>query len=111
MLDELSPDFCLPVIMFDMFKFNLIDKKENILRIKILQCIQNDVVVNFNDVIRIAHCALNIESAQSVAFLTFELTFIYHTFQKVKYNVILFYCFKDAQLERFRFKYYYNSIT
>ena len=28
--------------------------------IKILQCIQNDVVVNFNDVIRIKHSALNI---------------------------------------------------
>ena len=39
----------------------------------ILQCTQNDVVVNFNDVIRIAHCALNIESTQPVAILTFEL--------------------------------------
>ena len=39
---------------------------------KILQCIQNDVVVNFNDIIRIAHCALNIESTQHVAILTFE---------------------------------------
>ena len=33
----------------------------------------NDVVVNFNDVIKIAHCALNIESTQPVAILTFEL--------------------------------------
>ena len=40
----------------------------------ILQCIQNDVVVNFNDVIRIAHCALNIKSTQPVAIHTFELT-------------------------------------
>ena len=40
----------------------------------ILQCTQNDVVVNFNDVIRIAHCALNIESTQPVAILTIELT-------------------------------------
>ena len=39
---------------------------------KILQCIQNDVVVNFNDVIRIPHCALNIELTQPVAILTFE---------------------------------------
>ena len=34
----------------------------------------NDVVVNFNDVIRIAHCALIIKSTQPVAILTFELT-------------------------------------
>ena len=39
-----------------------------------MQCTQNDVVVNFNDVIRIAHCALNIESTQHVAILTFKLT-------------------------------------
>ena len=41
---------------------------------KIPQCIQNDVVVNFNDVIRSRHCALNIESKQHVAILTFEWT-------------------------------------
>ena len=41
---------------------------------KIPQCIQNDVVVNFNDVIRIQHCGLNIESKQPVAILTFEWT-------------------------------------
>ena len=29
---------------------------------EILQCIQNDVVVNFDDVTRIPHLALNIES-------------------------------------------------
>ena len=34
----------------------------------IMQCIENDVVVNFNDVIIIVHCALNIESAQPVPF-------------------------------------------
>ena len=39
---------------------------------KILQCIQNDVVVTFNDVIIIARCALNIESTQPVAILTFK---------------------------------------
>ena len=38
------------------------------------QCIQNDAVVNFNNFIRIAHCALNIESTQPVAILTFEWT-------------------------------------
>ena len=39
-----------------------------------MQCSQNDVVVNFNDVIRNALCALNIESTQPDAILTFELT-------------------------------------
>ena len=39
---------------------------------KILQCIQNDVVLNFNDVIRIARCALNIEKTQPATILTFE---------------------------------------
>ena len=39
---------------------------------KIPQCFQNDVVGSFNDVIRIAHCALNIESTQRVPFQTFE---------------------------------------
>ena len=41
---------------------------------KILQCTQNDVFVNFNDVIRIEHCALNIESTQPVAIFTLEWT-------------------------------------
>ena len=36
---------------------------------KILQCIQNDVVFNFNDIIIIARCALNIESTLYVAIL------------------------------------------
>ena len=39
---------------------------------KILQCIQNDVVFYFNDVIIIARCALNIESTQYVAILKLE---------------------------------------
>ena len=39
---------------------------------KILQCIQNDVGVSFNDVIRTAYCALNIESTQPIAIFTFE---------------------------------------
>ena len=39
---------------------------------KILQCIQNVEVFNFNDVIIIARCALNIESTQHVATVTFE---------------------------------------
>ena len=44
------------------------------MKMKMLQCTQNDVVVNFNDVIRIEHCALNIGSTKSVAIFTFELT-------------------------------------
>ena len=49
-------------------------QKRLFLVMKILQCTQNDVVVKFSDVIRIAHYALNIESTQSVAILTFEWT-------------------------------------
>ena len=55
-----------------MFKSNLIDKKVS--KIKILLCIKNDLVVNFNDVIRIAHCAIHIDLTQPVAITTFELT-------------------------------------
>ena len=39
---------------------------------KIRQCIQRDVLFNFNNVIIIARCALNMESTQSVAILKFE---------------------------------------
>ena len=78
-------------------------KKWNIRGNKILQCTQN-VVVNFNDVIRIAHCALNTELIP-VAILIFEWTLL------VTKNTVLLCGFKDARLERFRFKYYYNSIT
>ena len=41
---------------------NLIDTNRKFSEKKKLQCVQNDVVVNFNDVIRIAHCALNMLS-------------------------------------------------
>ena len=75
---------------------------------KILQCTQNDIVVNFNDVIRIAHCALNIESTQPVAILTFKWTL---EVTKSKNTMQFYLCFKVAGLERFRFKYYYISIT
>ena len=44
------------------------------LKMKFLQTIQNDSVVSFNDVICIAHFALNIESTQAVAILKFEWT-------------------------------------
>ena len=50
------------------------DKNRIFSKIEIPQCIQNDVVVNFNDVIRIRHCALNIESKQPVAILIIEWT-------------------------------------
>ena len=36
------------------------DKNIIFSEIKIPKCIQNDVVVNFNDIIRIWHCPLNI---------------------------------------------------
>ena len=39
---------------------------------KILQCIQNDVVFNSNDVIIIARCALKIELTQYDAILKLE---------------------------------------
>ena len=47
-------------IRFNMFESHLIDKNIKFSRMKILQCIQSGVVVNFNNVIRIAHCAVNI---------------------------------------------------
>ena len=42
-------------IWFSMFLSKSIDKNRIFSEIEILQCIQNDVVVNFNDVIRIPH--------------------------------------------------------
>ena len=63
-------------IRFGMFKSKLMDKNRIFSEMKIPQCILNDVVVNFNDVIRIPHSALNIESIQPVAILTFEWTLL-----------------------------------
>ena len=57
----------LPILGLSCFESNWIFSE-----IKILQCIGNDIVVNFNDVIRIVHCALTIESAQDVAIQSFE---------------------------------------
>ena len=51
----------LPILGCSCFDSKLIDKNRIFLEIIILQCIQNDVFVNFNDVIRILHCSLNIE--------------------------------------------------
>ena len=64
----------LPILGSACFKSKSIDENRIFLELKILQCTHNDVVVNFNDVIRIAHCALNIESTQHDAILTFEWT-------------------------------------
>ena len=47
----------LPILGSACFKSKLIDKNRIFTEMKILQCIQNDVVVSFNDVIRIARCA------------------------------------------------------
>ena len=55
-----------------MFLVQLDRQNRIFLEIKILQCIQNDVFVNFNDIIEIVLCALNIESTQHVVILTFE---------------------------------------
>ena len=41
----------LPIFGSACFKSKLIDKDRKFPEIKILQCIQNDVVFNFNDVI------------------------------------------------------------
>ena len=62
----------LPILGWACFESKLTDKNGIFSEMKILQCIQNDVVVNFNDVIRIACCALNIESTQPANILTFE---------------------------------------
>ena len=45
----------------------MVDKNRIFSEIKILQCIKSYVDVNFNDVIRIAHCALNIESTHNLS--------------------------------------------
>ena len=61
-------------IRFGMFLVQ-IDRQNRIFsEMKILQCTQDDVVVHFNDVIRNAHCALNIKLTQHVAILTFKWT-------------------------------------
>ena len=55
---------CLSILELAYFLFFNALKERIFSEIKILQHAQNDVVVNFNDVIRIAHCALNIELTQ-----------------------------------------------
>ena len=52
-----------------------------------LQCVQNERVVNFSDVVRIVYCALNIESAQPVTILTIEWTL--KVAKNKKYNAVL----------------------
>ena len=56
-----------------MFLVQIEDKNRIFSEMKILHCTQNGVVVNFSDVIRIAHGALNIELTQPVPILTFKL--------------------------------------
>ena len=67
------------------------DKNRIFSEMKIPQCIQNDVVVNFNDLIRIRHFALNIESKQPVAILIFEWTSLIRKSKNAKqfYFVVL----------------------
>ena len=52
-----------------MFLTKIDDKNRKLSEMKNLQCIKNDVVFNFNDVITIVRCPLNIESTQYVAIL------------------------------------------
>ena len=59
-------------IRFGMFLVKLNRKNGKFSEMKILQCIRNDVVFNYNDVIIIARCALTIESTQYVAILKLE---------------------------------------
>ena len=61
-------------IRFGMFLVQIDRQKMNILGKENSAMYSNDVVVHFNDVIRNAHCALNIESTQHVAILTFKWT-------------------------------------
>ena len=62
----------MPILGAACFQLKSIDKNRKYSKMKILQCIQNDVVFNFNDVIIIACCALITESTQYVAILKFE---------------------------------------
>ena len=55
-------------------KSKSIDKNKIFSELKIMQCTQNDVVVNFDDVIKIAHCALDIEWTRSVSIPTLKWT-------------------------------------
>ena len=77
--------------------------KNRISEMKILQCIQIDVVINFNDIIRIRHCASNIVSKQPVAILTFEWT---SSVRKSKKTKQFYFIIKDARLERLGFNFY-----
>ena len=81
----------LPILGLACFKSELMDKNRIFSEMKFPQCIQNDVAVNFNDVIRIQHCALNIESNQPVAILTFEWTSLVRESMDAKqfYSVVL----------------------
>ena len=76
----------------------MIDKNRILSEMKILQRSQNDVVVNFNDAIRIAHCALNIDLTHPVTIRTFEWTLL--VTKSEKNNTVLLCGFKDARLER-----------
>ena len=62
----------LPILGLTCFECNCIDKNKMFSEMEILQCIKYDVVIIFNDVIRIAHCLLNIELVQLFAILTAE---------------------------------------
>ena len=81
----------MPILGFACFQSELMDKNRIFSEMKIPQCIPNDVVVNFNDVIRIRHCAFNSESKQPVAILTLGWTSLVRESKNAKqfYSVVL----------------------
>ena len=91
----------LPILGSECFLSNLIDTNRIIILGNENSAMNlNDVAIHFNDVIRIAYCALTLNRHKlSPTILTFEWPL------KVTQSK------NTMQLERFRFKYYYNSIT
>ena len=66
---------------------------------KCWQCIQNDIVVNFNDVIKIGHWARNIESGATCHHSNIRIDII--TSKKINLQCSLFCGYKDLMLEGF----------
>ena len=65
----------LPILGLTCFESKWIEKSTIFSQTKILQCFQNEEVINFNYVIRSVHCALNMTlDTETVSVLTFEWT-------------------------------------
>ena len=69
---------------------------------KCSRCIQNDIVVNFNDVIKTRHWARNIESGATRHHSNIGIDII--ASKKINLQCSLFCGYKDLRLERFRLK-------